>query len=265
MGKKIRIDVLLTENNYFDSREKAKRSIMAGKVLVNNQIVDKAGALVELDSEIRVKEKDRYVSRGGFKLEKAIAEFDLVLENKICMDIGSSTGGFTDCMLQNGASKVYSVDVGYGQLAWKLRIDEKVEVMERVNFRRLDTDTIKDKMDFFSVDVSFISLMHMFPNIKRLSKDNSEIVTLIKPQFEAGREKVGKHGVVRDKKVHMEVIRNVINYAKENELFCKSVTFSPLKGAKGNIEYLALFVTKDENIEIDPEKIVNFALDELNN
>ena len=265
MGKKIRIDVLLTERKYFDSREKAKRAIMAGNVLVDNQIVDKAGTLIKDDSEIRVKKKDRYVSRGGFKLEKAIGEFGLVLKDRICMDIGSSTGGFTDCMLQNGAVKVYSVDVGYGQLDWKLRSDDRVVVMERVNFRRLDTDTIEDSIDFFSVDVSFISLKHIFPNIKKLSNEKSEIATLIKPQFEAGREKVGKHGVVRDSNVHIEVIQKVINYALDNELYCKAVTFSPIKGAKGNIEYLALFTTKDENIEINPEEIVNFALNELNN
>lgn len=265
MGKKIRLDVLLTEQKYFESREKAKRTIMAGKVLVDNQIVDKAGTLIKSDSVIRVKAKDKYVSRGGLKLEKAIAAFDLVLETKICMDIGSSTGGFTDCMLQNGAVKVYSIDVGYGQLAWKLRSDNRVNVMERVNFRRMDTATVEDQIDFFSVDVSFISLKHIFPNIKKLSREDSEIITLIKPQFEAGREKVGKHGVVRDKKVHMEVIQNVIDYAKENELYCKSVTYSPIKGAKGNIEYLALFTVTNHNIVIDPEKIVNFAISELNN
>ncbi|SHI69811.1 23S rRNA (cytidine1920-2'-O)/16S rRNA (cytidine1409-2'-O)-methyltransferase [Dethiosulfatibacter aminovorans DSM 17477] len=265
MSKKIRIDVLLTEKKYFDSREKAKRALMAGNVLVNNVIVDKAGAMVEVDAEIRVKERDKYVSRGGFKLEKSIAEFGLVLDDKICMDIGSSTGGFTDCMLQNGASKVYSVDVGYGQLDWKLRSDDRVVVMERCNFRNLDTDTIEESIDFFSVDVSFISLKHIFPNIRKLSNDDSQIVTLVKPQFEAGREKVGKHGVVRDSNVHIEVIQKVVNYARENGLFCKSVTFSPIKGAKGNIEYLALFTTRDDNIEIDAEKIVNFALNELNN
>lgn len=269
MSEKQRIDTFLHENNYFDSREKARRAIMAGDVLVNGSIVDKAGTKIDILSNIEVKQKERYVSRGGYKLEKAQEAFSLDLNDKVCMDIGSSTGGFTDCMLQNGARKVYAVDVGYGQLEWKLRNDSRVKVLERTNFRYMDHALIEDRINFYSVDVSFISLKLMFPNMAALAAENAEAVTLIKPQFEAGREKVGKHGVVKDKKTHMEVIRNTIAYGADNGFELIDLSFSPIKGAKGNIEYLALFRYTGMKNTFDYEdkinNIVNLANFELNN
>jgi 23S rRNA (cytidine1920-2'-O)/16S rRNA (cytidine1409-2'-O)-methyltransferase len=269
MSDKQRIDTFLHENNYFDSREKARRAIMAGDVLVDGNIVDKAGTKIDVSSRIEVKVKERYVSRGGYKLEKAQEAFSLDLKDKVCMDIGSSTGGFTDCMLQNGALKVYAVDVGYGQLEWKLRNDPRVKVLERTNFRYMDHSLIEDRIDFYSVDVSFISLKLMFPNMAELAAENAEAVTLIKPQFEAGREKVGKHGVVKDRNTHIEVIRNAISYGAENGFELVDLSFSPIKGAKGNIEYLALFRYTGSKSTCDYEdkinNIVNLANNELNN
>lgn len=265
MNNKVRIDVYLFENNYYDSREKAKRAVMAGDVIVNGEMIDKAGTLIEENSNIEIKEKEKYVSRGGYKLEKAVETFQLTLTDFICMDIGASTGGFTDCMLQKGAKKVYAVDVGYGQLDWKLRNDERIVIMERTNFRNIDISTIKDKFDFFSVDVSFISLKHMFPNISKLSNTSSVLVTLIKPQFEAGREKVGKHGVVKNKDTHVEVINNVIAYAKNNGFYCHGITNSPIKGAKGNIEYLTVFKNFESSCVFNIEEIVNITFNELSN
>jgi len=269
MSDKQRIDTFLHENNYFDSREKARRAIMAGDVLVDGNIVDKAGAKINVLSHIEIKQKERYVSRGGYKLEKAQIAFSLDLQDKICMDIGSSTGGFTDCMLQNGARKVYAVDVGYGQLEWKLRNDSRVKVLERTNFRYMDHSLIEDRINFFSVDVSFISLKLMFPNMASLAAENAEAVTLIKPQFEAGRKKVGKHGVVKDKNTHMEVIRNTIAYGSDHGFELIDLSFSPIKGAKGNIEYLAFFRYSGVKTICDYvdqiDEIVNLANIELNN
>lgn len=236
---KERLDVLLVKKGIYQSRERAKASIMAGIVFVDGQKSDKAGNMVDTEAEIFVKENIcPYVSRGGLKLEKSMKEFDLHLQDKVCMDIGASTGGFTDCMLQNGAAKVYAIDVGYGQLDWKLRTDERVINMEKCNVRYLNTDSIAEPIDFISIDVSFISLKLIFPVAAKVLAADGEIVCLVKPQFEAGREQVGKKGIVRDQKVHEEVIQNVIEYARENGLYPQGLTFSPVTGAKGNIEYL---------------------------
>lgn len=236
---KERLDILLVNRNLAESREKAKAIIMSGNVFVGGQREDKAGSTFPLDAIIEVKENPlKYVSRGGLKLEKAIAQYKIELENKICMDVGSSTGGFTDCMLQNGAVKVYSVDVGTNQLAWKLRQDERVVSMEKTNIRYLTPDQINDKIAFASIDVSFISLTKVLQPVRELLASEGEIVCLIKPQFEAGREKVGKKGVVRDKKVHEEVIRLVSDYAAGIGFNCLDLNFSPIKGPEGNIEYL---------------------------
>ncbi|WP_024615044.1 TlyA family RNA methyltransferase [Clostridium sp. Ade.TY] len=245
--KKERLDILLVEKGIIPSRERAKTNIMAGKVFVDGIRVDKAGAKVSIDANIEFKgDTIPYVSRGGLKLEKAMKEFPIVLENKICMDIGASTGGFTDCMLQNGAKKVFSVDVGYGQFAWKLRTDERVVCMERTNIRYVTPEDIGEKLDFASIDVSFISLKTIMPATINLLKDNGEVVALIKPQFEAGREKVGKKGVVREASVHKEVVEGIVNYLLENNLNVLGVSYSPIKGPEGNIEYLVYF-TKDNN------------------
>ena len=244
--KKERLDVLLVNRNLASSREKAKAIIMSGIVYVDGQKEDKAGTMFADTVSIEVKGNTlKYVSRGGLKLEKAMANFGVVLDKKICMDVGSSTGGFTDCMLQNGATKVYSVDVGHGQLDWKLRNDERVVVMEKTNIRYVEPEHIDDLLDFASIDVSFISLTKVLLPVKNLLTDNGEIVCLIKPQFEAGREKVGKKGVVRDKSVHKEVIEMVVDYANSIELYPMMLDFSPIKGPEGNIEYL-LYLTKDK-------------------
>lgn len=244
--KKERLDVLLVERNLVPSREKAKALIMTGIVYVEGQKEDKAGSFFDSTSVIEIRgEKPRYVSRGGYKLEKAIEEFGLVLEGKICMDIGASTGGFTDCMLQNAAAKVYAVDVGYGQFDWNLRNDSRVICMEKTNIRYVEKDAIGENFDFISADVSFISLSKVFPVIYELLKAEGEAVTLIKPQFEAGRKKVGKKGVVREKSVHIEVIRNICKYAVENQLEILALSYSPIKGPEGNIEYLAHIKKKE--------------------
>lgn len=248
---KERLDVLLTERGFFESREKAKAVIMAGVVFVNGQREDKAGSKFDREVEIEVKGKTlKYVSRGGLKLEKAIEVYKPVLEGKVCIDIGSSTGGFTDCMLQNGAAKVYAIDVGTNQLAWKLREDPRVVSMEKTNIRYVTEDDLPEKADFASVDVSFISLTKVLPAAVNLLKPGAEMVCLIKPQFEAGREKVGKKGVVRDFSVHEEVIEMVIRYATELNFIIKGLTFSPVKGPEGNIEYL-LYIEKSEEMQED--------------
>ena len=237
---KERLDILLVKQGLAESREKAKAVIMAGEVFVQGQREDKAGAMFD-ESKVTITVKGsslRYVSRGGLKLEKAMACFPITLEDDICMDIGSSTGGFTDCMLQNGAKKVYSVDVGHGQLAWKLRQDERVVCMEKTNFRYLTRDQIADDLDFASVDVSFISLTKILLPARELLKEEGEMVCLIKPQFEAGREKVGKKGVVRDPSVHEEVIEKVMKHADQIGFEILHLDFSPIKGPEGNIEYL---------------------------
>ena len=247
---KERLDVLLVERGFFDSREKAKAVIMAGEVFVKGQREDKAGSKFDREAEIEVKGKVlKYVSRGGLKLEKAVEVYGLDLMDKTCIDIGSSTGGFTDCMLQNGAVKVYAIDVGTNQLAWKLREDKRVVSMEKTNIRYVTEDQIPEKADFASVDVSFISLTKVLPAAISLLKDEAYMVCLIKPQFEAGREKVGKKGVVRDFSVHKEVIELVINFAIELNFLVKGLTFSPVKGPEGNIEYLLYIQKRNERMD----------------
>ncbi|MGN1413609.1 MAG: TlyA family RNA methyltransferase [Anaerovoracaceae bacterium] len=236
---KERLDVLLVNKGFYPSRERAKASIMAGIVYVDGQKSDKAGNMVDENAEITVKENlCPYVSRGGLKLEKAMNLWGFPLSDCVCMDIGASTGGFTDCMLQKGARKVYAVDVGYGQLDYKLRMDDRVVNMEKCNIRYLDPQTIEDPVDFISIDVSFISLKLVFPVAAGLLREDGCLVCLVKPQFEAGREQVGKKGIVRDRKVHKEVIENVAAYAAACGLKPEGLTFSPVTGAKGNIEYL---------------------------
>lgn len=273
--KKERLDILLVQKGLATSREKAKAIIMSGIVYVDGEKEDKAGTTFPENAVIEVKGSTlKYVSRGGLKLEKAMTNFDIELDGKVCMDVGSSTGGFTDCMLQNGAVKVYSVDVGHGQLDWKLRNDERVVCMEKTNIRYVKPTDIRDALDFASIDVSFISLTKVLLPVKELLKEDGCIVCLIKPQFEAGREKVGKKGVVRDKKVHFEVIDMVINYADSIELHPLMLDFSPVKGPEGNIEYL-LYLTKDKSFkdkvennilkseDIDIEKVVNLSHETL--
>ena len=267
-NKKKRIDKLLVEKNHFDSREKAKRALMAGNVKIENEIIDKPGTKVDVESQIEVLERMKYVSRGGYKLEKALDNFEIDIDDRVCMDIGASTGGFTDCMLQNNAKKVFAVDVGYGQLDWSLRNNPKVMVYERTNFRYFETDSIEEKIYFFTADVSFISLKHIFPNVNKLSEENSIFLTLIKPQFEAGRDKVEKGGIIRNINTHYEVIENVLKIAEENDFYIEKLTFSPIKGAKGNIEYLAKFVrNKDKEYEKKKElvdKTIKSAFSKLN-
>ncbi len=249
---KERLDVLVTEAGYASSREKAKALIMSGNVFVNGQREDKAGTFFEREGlELTVKGGElKYVSRGGLKLEKAMKVFPIDLNGCVCMDIGASTGGFTDCMLQNGASKVYSVDVGHGQLDWKLRNDERVVVMEQTNFRFMKPDDIPDVLDFASVDVSFISLTKILIPARNLLKTGGMMVCLIKPQFEAGRDKVGKNGVVREESTHREVISKIVTYADMIGFEVRAIDFSPIKGPEGNIEYL-MHIVKREDIDED--------------
>lgn len=264
---KKRLDVLLVEQGLADSREKAKAIIMSGIVYVDNNKEDKAGTIFEETARIEVRGNTlKYVSRGGLKLEKAMNNFGVTLEGKVCMDVGASTGGFTDCMLQNGAVKVYSVDVGYGQFAWKLRQDPRVVCMEKTNIRYVTPADIDDVLDFASVDVSFISLTKVLIPARELLRDGGEMVCLIKPQFEAGREKVGKKGVVRDKAVHEEVVERIIEFASQNGFFVKNLEYSPIKGPEGNIEYL-VYIRKDEtggvDAAVDIEAVVDAAHGEL--
>ena len=243
MKEKVRLDIAVAEQNPDLTREKARSLIMEGKVFVDNQKAEKAGMFVTEENKIEVRgEKLKYVSRGGLKLEKAAERFDLNLSGKVCMDIGASTGGFTDCMLQNGAQKVYSVDVGYGQLAWKLRSDSRVVNMERTNIRHVTAADIPEPIDFISIDVSFISLKLVLPVAAQLLSSDGMIVALVKPQFEAGREKVGKKGVVRDPAVHIEVIESVTAYCETSGLCPAALDFSPIRGPEGNIEYLLKIV-----------------------
>ena len=238
MAKK-RLDVAMTEQGLAESRQKAQAVIMAGQVYVNGQKVDKAGAPVKEEDKIEVRGKQhRYVSRGGLKLEKAMSCWPISLQGAVCADIGASTGGFTDCMLQNGAEKVYAVDVGYNQLDWRLRTHPQVVCMERTNARYLTAEQIPQPLDFFSVDVSFISLNLILPALRPLMRAGGEGVCLVKPQFEAGREKVGKKGVVRDPQVHLEVLEHFLVHAANAGFSVKDITFSPIKGPEGNIEYL---------------------------
>ena len=253
---KERLDVLLTQQGYAPSREKAKAIIMSGSVFVNGQREDKAGASFD-SGKIRIEVKGsalKYVSRGGLKLEKAMSEFGIMLRDCVCMDIGASTGGFTDCMLQNGAVKVYSVDVGHGQLDWKLRNDERVICMEKTNFRYMLPSHINERLDFASVDVSFISLTKILIPARNLMKDMGTMVCLIKPQFEAGKDKVGKKGVVREPEIHLEVIGKIIDFAARVGFLVKGLEFSPIKGPEGNIEYL-LYLQKPESIPEETERM----------
>lgn len=264
---KERLDVLLVNRGFAPSREKAKAMIMEGNVFVANQREDKAGAAFDTEAEIEVRGNTlKYVSRGGLKLEKAMTHFGIELDGKICMDIGASTGGFTDCMLQNGACKVYAVDVGYGQFAWKLRQDERVVCMEKTNIRYVTPDDLPDRLDFASVDVSFISLTKVLGPAKELLKEQGEMICLIKPQFEAGREKVGKKGVVRERTVHEEVIHKVIDFAVEQGFKVLNLEYSPIKGPEGNIEYL-IYIRKETDggreESVDVHAVVNAAHGEL--
>lgn len=252
--EKQRLDVLMVEKGLAPSREKAKALIMAGDVYIKEVKYDKAGQSVDVDSEITVRRQMPYVSRGGFKLEKAMQCFPIDLHGKVCMDIGASTGGFTDCMLQNGAEKVYSVDVGYGQLAWKLRTDARVVNLERTNIRYITQEQVPEQVDFMSVDVSFISLRLVLPAVKSFLKPDGAIAALIKPQFEAGREKVGKKGVVRDPKIHEEVIQTIYDFVKEIGWIPAGLTYSPIRGPEGNIEYL-IYIKPRETQSVPPETI----------
>ena len=262
---KDRLDILLVKRGLAESREKAKAVIMSGIVYVDGQKEDKAGQTFADTANIEVRGNTlKYVSRGGLKLEKAMECFDVSVKDKVCMDIGASSGGFTDCMLQNGAKKVYAVDVGHGQLAWKLRNDTRVVVMEKTNIRYVKPEDIGESIDFASIDVSFISLSKVLPAAYNLLGERGEIVALIKPQFEAGREKVGKKGVVREKSTHIEVIQNCFAYAKENGFFVRELEFSPVKGPEGNIEYLYHLVKSgDVDNDIDIEAVVNTAHEKL--
>lgn len=263
---KERLDVLLVKRNLIESREKAKAVIMAGTVFVDGQREDKAGAMFSEEVLIEVKGNPiPFVSRGGLKLDKAVREFGVALSQKICMDVGASTGGFTDCMLQNGAKKVYAVDVGSGQLAWKLRQDERVVVMEKTNIRYVTSKEIPEQIEFVSIDVSFISLTKVLLPVKGLMTENGQMVCLIKPQFEAGKEKVGKKGVVREKTVHIEVIHKIVDFVIQIGFYVLNLGFSPIKGPEGNIEYLLYLKNQTEQTngailsEISVENIVEEA------
>lgn len=267
MSANVRLDVAVFERGYAETREKAKALIMAGSVYVNSQKALKGGATVKPTDQIEVRGAvNPYVSRGGLKLHKAVGSFDINLRDCICMDIGASTGGFTDCMLTNGAKKVYSIDVGYGQLAWKLRCDERVVNLERTNFRYVTREQIPEEIDFASVDVSFISLKLILPVMHSLLKNGGQSVCLIKPQFEAGRENIGKKGVVRDIKVHEDVIRAITAFAAENGFKVIDVDFSPIKGPEGNIEYL-MFIEKSDEGEMlwqgSPEELAKRSHENL--
>lgn len=260
--EKERLDVLLVQQGLATSRELAKAYIMAGNVYVDGQKEDKAGTKVAVNAALEVKGNQmKYVSRGGYKLEKAVDEFGISLDGKICLDIGASTGGFTDCMLQNGASKVYAIDVGYGQFAWKLRNDERVVCLEKTNVRYVTHEQVPDEGDFASIDVSFISLTKVLPAVLGVLGEKGQLVCLIKPQFEAGREKVGKKGVVRDINVHKEVIEMIANYVRAQNLGILGLSFSPIKGPEGNIEYL-IYLDKsqtgmtEEEVQTKLEEVV---------
>ena len=261
MTEKTRLDAALVERGLCTGRDRAKGVIMAGQVYVNRQKADKPGMTVSPQDEIELRgDQLAYVSRGGLKLEKAIKEFDLRLQDLICADIGASTGGFTDCMLQNGAARVYAIDVGYGQLAWKLRCDERVVNLERTNIRHVTGEQVPEPLDFASVDVSFISLKLVLPVLKELLKAGGEAVCLIKPQFEAGRELVGKKGVVREESTHIMVVEKALNYARENGFTPIHLTFSPVKGPEGNIEYLMHLKKGQYTAELpDPVQIVRLS------
>ena len=248
MAKKERLDVLMHDTGLAESREKAKRLIMAGLVFVDGKRIDKAGTKVDLYADVQLKGNDNpYVSRGGLKLDKAMKVFEIDAHGKTCMDVGASTGGFTDCLLQNGAVKVYSIDVGYGQLAYKLRTDERVVCLEKTNFRNMEYDLVGEKIDIAVMDVSFISVLKLADNLKNFLKEDSIVMSLIKPQFEAGREFVG-NGVIRDSAIHEKVLIDVITGLKEKGLYVKKLDYSPIKGPKGNIEFITYMTLKEEDL-----------------
>ncbi|HHY73100.1 MAG TPA: TlyA family RNA methyltransferase [Bacillus bacterium] len=267
--KKERVDVLLVERGLFETREKAKRAIMAGLVYTPDERIDKPGLKIEVETPLEVKGKVMpYVSRGGLKLEKAIKVFNLDLHDKIVLDIGASTGGFTDCSLQNGAKLVYALDVGYNQLAWKLRQDDRVTVMERTNFRYVTTENFLQGLpNFATIDVSFISLKLILPVLKTILTTGGEVVCLVKPQFEAGKDEVGKKGIIRDKKIHCNVLQDVIQFAHEIGFSVNAASYSPITGGEGNIEFLLHLSWHEGNNEqfnaIDVEQIVNDAHETL--
>ncbi len=262
---KKRLDVLLVEKGLMESRQKAQAVIMSGQVYVNGQKADKAGTPTAEDAPIEIRGGGlKYVSRGGYKLEKAMETWPITLTGAVCADIGASTGGFTDCMLQNGAGKVYAVDVGYGQFAWKLRQDPRVVCLERTNARYLTAEQIPDPIGFFSVDVSFISLSLILPPLRPLMAQGGQGVCLVKPQFEAGKDKVGKKGVVRDKKVHLEVLENFLKHAQAAGFTVKGVTYSPIRGPEGNIEYLGwLSADEGESWQGDLASVVDASHEKL--
>lgn len=268
--KKERLDNYLVDLGYFDNKSKASAAILAGNVKLNDEVITKAGFQIDPSKKFEIEIKSMpYVSRGGFKLEKALKTFDVNVKDRICFDAGASTGGFTDCLLQNGAKKVYAVDVGYGQLAWKIRNNERVKVIEKTNVRICDFNEIykeNDEIaDLLVMDVSFISIEKVLPNLKKLLKpDFQELICLIKPQFEAGKDLVDKGGVVKDKKTHIQVIENVIEFAKTLNYKIIDLTFSSIKGPSGNIEYLIHLATEGTEKEIGIENIVNNAFTELN-
>lgn len=260
--EKKRLDVLLTEQGFAPSREKAKALIMAGLVYIGEEKCDKAGDLLPADTALTVREGGlRYVSRGGLKLEKAMQRWGFVLNDMVCMDIGASTGGFTDCMLQNGASKVYAVDVGYGQLAWSLRTDSRVVNLERTNIRYITEEQVPDAIDFASIDVSFISLTLVLPVLYRFLKEGGGTVCLVKPQFEAGKGKVGKKGVVREESIHREVCEKIHSFCVENGFAVRGMTFSPIKGPEGNIEYLFYLQKADPTDSVPSSEIPALVAD----
>ncbi len=263
MAQKERLDIILTKREYFSSRSKAKRAIMAGKIYVDNQLVDKAGTQINKEADIRIKgRKIPYVSRGGLKLEKAIEVFKIDVQDKSAIDIGASTGGFTDCLLQNGAKKVYSIDVGYGQLAWKLRQDDRVEVMERCNFRYLTPEDLSVKVPLIVTDVSFISLKLIIPPALEFLSENGEFVGLVKPQFEAGKERVGKNGLVKDKKVHIDVLEEISDFINELGIYLVDLDYSPVTGASSkNIEFLIHIKNNEQNNNMSnwKNKIINIV------
>ena len=264
-----RLDKILTEKGFFETKSKAQAAIMAGDVKVNGIVITKSGYMLNSEENNNFEIKSMpFVSRGGFKLQKALQVFDINLKNRICLDAGASTGGFTDCMLQNGAKKVYSVDVGYGQISWKLRTDNRVKVIERINIKNCEFEDIysadEPLADFFTMDLSFISITKVLNNIIKLAgNDGFEIVSLIKPQFEAGKNQVGKNGVVRDIQVHIEIVNNIINFCNQINLKVKNLIFSPIRGPKGNIEYLIHLADKGEANEINVNEIIEKANREI--
>lgn len=265
MTKKERLDKILVDLGYFDNKSKAAAAILSGNVKINDEVITKAGFQIDPNKKFEVEIKSMpYVSRGGFKLEKALKTFDVIVKDRVCLDAGASTGGFTDCLLQQGAKKVYAVDVGYGQLAWKIRSDERVKTIERTNIKNCKLSNIyaenEELADLLVMDVSFISIEKVLPNLKKLLNPNfHEMICLIKPQFEAGKDLVDKGGVVKDKNVHIDVINNVIEFAKSLDYKVLDLTYSPIKGPSGNIEYLIHLATKGEEKDFSVEEIVNAA------